>query len=178
MGWTGLYTKPASVTGYFKERWEQDDDLKKITCLGQAFVGRSTLYGVWEVHLKDSGKTYQFATVTLCTYKSGDCAFYYKDMDETVGPCESRCPLSLLKLLKTPAPSEFARRWRKDCWENALGLSADAMRIKWNRLVRRANSWPRIPKDVDRFYAYKKIYEQFKAGEISPSQFYRANKAI
>jgi len=159
MGWTGLYHKPASIPEYFKENWEMNDDFKQITCLGQAFVGRFNLYGIWQVHLKESGKTYQFATVTLCTYKGGNCEFYYKDMDETVGPCEARCPLSLLKLLKTPAHNDFARRWRKDCWQNALGLSPDAMRIKWNRLVKRANSWPQVQKDVYRFQPFKNINE-------------------
>lgn len=44
--------------------------------------------------------------------------FYYKDMDETVGPCEAECPVSILKLL-SPTNHAWANEWRKRCYENA-----------------------------------------------------------
>ena len=40
--------------------------------------------------------------------------FYYKDMDETVGPYQCDCPESILKLLD-PTDSDFALAWRKRC---------------------------------------------------------------
>lgn len=40
--------------------------------------------------------------------------FYYKDMDETVGPCECDCPASILNLL-SETDSEWANEWRERC---------------------------------------------------------------
>lgn len=137
MGWTGLYTKPSSIPAYFEHEYEKTwPDGTTTKCLGQAFVGRFVLYGVWE-RQKPGEKPYQFATVMLIRYKDKTCAWYYKDMDETVGPCEARCPKSLLRKLKTPAHNEYARQWRKSCWQYALGISRDGafkdIRRAWNR---------------------------------------------
>ena len=41
--------------------------------------------------------------------------FGYKDMDETMGPVESNCPMRLLKLL-TPTDNKWANEWRERCW--------------------------------------------------------------
>lgn len=41
----------------------------------------------------------------------------YKDMDETMGPCESKCPASILALL-TPTDSKWANEWRERCRKN------------------------------------------------------------
>lgn len=54
--------------------------------------------------------------------------FYYKDMDETVGPCQADCPQSILKLL-SPTDSQWANEWRERCRENAKKKnSPDALR--------------------------------------------------
>lgn len=139
MGWTGLYDKPSNIPTYFKEQWECNtmdiNGKRRITCLGQAFVGRFVLYGVWEVQ-KDDNKPYQFATVTLIQYgnKKDTSAFYYKDMDESVGPMEYKCPKTLLKKLKTPASNDYARAWRKACWQNALCLTKESTIKKARRI--------------------------------------------
>ena len=44
--------------------------------------------------------------------------FTYKDMDESVGPCESSCPERLLDRLEElvpEPPNEYARQWRERC---------------------------------------------------------------
>lgn len=43
--------------------------------------------------------------------------FAYKDMDETMGPCEDACPASILDLL-SPTDSEWATAWRNRCRAN------------------------------------------------------------
>src|SRR3546814_6819551 len=43
--------------------------------------------------------------------------FGYKDMDETMGPCEADCPARILDLL-TPTDKEYAREWRARCCAN------------------------------------------------------------
>ncbi len=53
-----------------------------------------------------------WAAVFLTSVESG--WFYYKDMDETVGPCECDCPASILNLL-SETDSEWANEWRERC---------------------------------------------------------------
>ena len=60
-----------------------------------------------------------FATVTLTRTDMTDYYnFAYKDMDESMGPCESNCPLSILELL-SPTEDCYAIDWRKRCEQNA-----------------------------------------------------------
>lgn len=42
---------------------------------------------------------------------TGDC-WGYKDMDESCGPTDVDCPLSILDLATDPAPNEWATEWR------------------------------------------------------------------
>ena len=48
--------------------------------------------------------------------------FGYKDMDETCGPWQDRCPKSILDLL-SPTDNEFALDWRKRCRERLTSPS-------------------------------------------------------
>jgi hypothetical protein len=63
---------------------------------------------------KTTGNSYVLAAVILIsnTRKSG---FGYKDMDETMGPCECACPDRVMRLLSPiadiPNPS-YAAEWR------------------------------------------------------------------
>jgi hypothetical protein len=45
--------------------------------------------------------------------KSGE-QFGYKDMEESMGPCEDDCPRSILDLL-TPTENDHAQDWRRRC---------------------------------------------------------------
>jgi hypothetical protein len=44
-------------------------------------------------------------------------SFAYKIIDESMGPCESNCPKTILKLL-TPTTHKYAKEWRKRCEDN------------------------------------------------------------
>jgi len=44
--------------------------------------------------------------------------FYYKEMDESMGPAEDECPANILDLL-SPTDSEWANEWRARCRVNA-----------------------------------------------------------
>lgn len=60
-----------------------------------------------------------FAAVVLTSTRKDDgFDFGYKDMEESMGPYQSDCPISILNLL-TPTDREFAINWRKRCRENA-----------------------------------------------------------
>lgn len=43
--------------------------------------------------------------------------FYYKDMDETMDPCEDHCPKCVLDLL-SETDNKSALNWRRRCWKN------------------------------------------------------------
>lgn len=59
-----------------------------------------------------------FAVVFLTSTNMKDYYnFAYKDMDESCGPCHCDCPKGILDLL-TPTESEYAKEWRKVCYEN------------------------------------------------------------
>lgn len=60
-----------------------------------------------------------FAVVILTSVNNNDyCNFAYKLMNETVGPCEANCPVSILTLL-TPTNNKYALDWRERCFKNA-----------------------------------------------------------
>src|SRR3546814_17645091 len=68
-----------------------------------------------------------FAVVCLVRYtpRARDgYIFAYKDMDETVGPCASKCPASILSLL-TPTESQWANAWRARCRTVIAARSTD-----------------------------------------------------
>lgn len=60
-----------------------------------------------------------WAAVFLTSVDSRDYFnFSYKDMDESMGPCECDCPLSILNML-SPTEDEWALAWRQRCREKA-----------------------------------------------------------
>jgi hypothetical protein len=76
-----------------------------------------------------------FALVILINWAPGDrFNFGYKDMDETMGPCECECPARILDLL-TPTASEWANTWRASCRAHADKMAAKP-RVKTGDLVR------------------------------------------
>jgi len=67
-----------------------------------------------------------WAMVCLVKYNPRDSEGYifgYKDMTESMGPCEAECPESILDLL-TPTDNHYALEWRARCRENAAARRA------------------------------------------------------
>ena len=78
----------------------------------------STVYSAVK-RVKPDGETYVFAAVIATQTKNGYMDnFGYKDMDETEGPVEAKCPVSILNLL-SPTENECAKKWRSRCVEYA-----------------------------------------------------------
>lgn len=76
-------------------------------------VIKSAMVGsVYYAAVRDNQTEDVFAFVVLTSTNKTD--FYYKEMDETCGPCECQCPKSILSLL-TPTDNEFANEWRERC---------------------------------------------------------------
>jgi hypothetical protein len=80
-----------------------------------------------------------FAAIILTSVNTKDYFnFAYKDMDETCGPCECKCPKYILDLL-SPTDNEYANNWRAACYannthgKNALGKLPVGTVIKYKR---------------------------------------------
>jgi hypothetical protein len=102
MGWTVL-PRPDKPLAYMDRVFTGPG----LTVLRSALVG-FTYYAA--VQHSDGSV---FAGVALLRY-CRDGQFGYKDMDESMGPNEARCPKSILALL-TPTDRPYAIEWRDRC---------------------------------------------------------------
>ncbi|MGO7251699.1 hypothetical protein ACCS63_35795, partial [Rhizobium brockwellii] len=87
-----------------------------LRILDSAIVGMNTYYAAAQVMTDGKGSEI-FAVVCLIRWnprnKDGE-HFGYKDMEESMGPCEDDCPERILRLL-TSSDNENALQWRRRC---------------------------------------------------------------
>lgn len=131
MGWTSYHA------GYYKNGkvdrkaecdayWEEGLNRGHFKVEKSAMVGSVYYAAITSLLKRKSDNEYveipenereTFAVVFLTSVNNNDYYnFSYKDMDESCGPCESKCPISILKLL-SPIESQWANEWRKRCEE-------------------------------------------------------------
>lgn len=121
MGWTYTY-RPRGMTdrAWFADR------------LGAGFeiLDCATVRGTWyaavrSLRMPDEVWGAVFLTRRVPKARDG-YNFGWKDMDETMGPCESRCPARILALLTPLEPGKYpyAEEWRKRCHETARRQAA------------------------------------------------------
>lgn len=119
MGWT-FYNKPDH-----RSRRDECDNIINTgdadgswKVLKSAMVG-ATYYAAVQRTPKDGAAPYVFAAVFLTkgSHPRDGMNFGYKDMDESVGPCESQCPVGILDMLTPLAADDksYAADWRKRC---------------------------------------------------------------
>ena len=124
MGW--LYTQ--SLKGHSGPRQyldaqfthERPDLISKV--LRSTLVGMRVYYAAVEQVRVATGQREVWAAICLVRYNPRDPEGYifgYKDMEESMGPCESDCPAPILDLL-TPTDREYAVQWRARCRENTV----------------------------------------------------------
>lgn len=96
--------------------------------LRSALVAMRVYYAAVEHVRHATGDRDVWAAVCLVRYNPRDREGYifgYKDMEETMGPCEADCPEPILDLL-TPTEHRYAKEWRARCRENATARRAIA----------------------------------------------------
>ena len=125
MGWVHCFDGRRKPDGTIDRKYECDRLCTwecfgadgKITSSGKvlksAMVG-STYYAAVQNH---KGEVWAAVFLTCSRTKWDGTAWGYKDMDETMGPNEDRCPASILALL-TPTDSQWANEWRERCRKN------------------------------------------------------------
>jgi hypothetical protein len=127
MGWTFQHRDK----GWTERDWLADNLLDADRIVDVAKVGNVdyVAYRVRSIHNEDGDYDAVTCLVLLTRWIRGDSDYYnfgYKDMDESMGPHEAKCPerildvLSPLEMLYEPSPDkdwsyEWARDWRKAC---------------------------------------------------------------
>ncbi|MEP9404283.1 DUF6927 domain-containing protein [Sphingomonas silueang] len=131
----GHETPKAYLDAQFTYERDTPEGRKGLRVLASAVVGMRTYYAAAQVTVNGEGREV-IAVVCLVRWNPRDAEnlhFGYKDMDETMGPCEAECPERILSLL-TPTDNEYALQWRRRCLAS-LRLSArpmtEGMRIRF-----------------------------------------------
>lgn len=117
MGWLFHNDRLRSQTPaeYITQHFSSETDTHKAIVLATATVHR-TIYGAIRNEIKTSSVAYVFCGVFLFKNNKRD-GFGYKDIDETMGPCEVDCPDRIMRLLSPvediPNPG-YAEQWRAE----------------------------------------------------------------
>jgi len=128
MGWTTTRRDPGqSVKDFLREQVNCENKSGRWFVLDLAIVSLRTAYMAVEI-VKRNQETGELdlstkrvvAFVFLLQYWPKDeHNIGYKDMDETMGPCEAECPAKILDLLTELLPTEeYAAAWRAKCREH------------------------------------------------------------
>lgn len=142
MGWT-YYHKDHGRTAADEVRdhltWESD--ISSYRALDVAVVKLRTAYAAVEQITKATGERKVWAAVFLLGYAPNDeYNFGYKDMDESMGPCECDCPERILNLLTDPPLNEWAAQWRERCRANLAKRQATRGLVKTGHTYELARS--------------------------------------
>ena len=112
MGWTTGYNSRNEVVAEVTKSWE--NDLRRIEVVKKFFSGNN-LWCVFEQTSKAASTDVErFIVVFLIRcwkVQGGDFDWGYKDVSESMGPCEVSCPLSFLELV--PDPGGYGTAWRQ-----------------------------------------------------------------
>lgn len=135
MGMDGYATPKAYLDAQFTyDRKYEDGSTYAMRVLDSACVGNRVWYAATRVE-RSGQEPYVIALVCLVRWNPRDkegLIFGYKDMEESMGPCEAECPERILSKL-TPTTNEHALEWRERCRARLRLRSRkieDGMRIK------------------------------------------------
>lgn len=127
MGWLYMHrlhmdghaTPKAYLDAQFTySRAHEDGSTYAMRVLDSACVANRVWYGATRVE-RSGQEPYVIALVCLVRWNPRDkegLHLGYKDMEESMGPCEAECPERILRLL-TPTTNEHAIEWRRRCRE-------------------------------------------------------------
>ena len=130
MGWLFMTSLGGHATprAYLDHQFTYERPNHRSKVLRSAMIGMRTYYAAVEHIRHETGERDVFALICLVRYNPHDREGYifgYKDMEESMGPCESDCPAAILDLL-TPTTSQNALEWRQNCRARAAARRAKA----------------------------------------------------
>ena len=109
---------------FFSQEFNHESETRSCKVLDCKTVKFRTSYLALELLEKDTGKRDVIGMVCLVEYDPKSVwNIRYKDISEEMGPVESECPESILRLLTptnlihTGSTKEYAENWRKRCWD-------------------------------------------------------------
>lgn len=114
MGWTGMHRPKGETDRAFFEH-ELPFTLGKHGRIVECATVANVFYAA--VKNNDDAPFYPgltWALVVLMQRGRGEFNFHYKELDETMGPAEDRCPERILDLL-SPTDHHWAAPWRERC---------------------------------------------------------------
>lgn len=115
MGWTGTHREPGVTDREFMEQELPETLTRYGRILDCATVG-NVFYAAVQGHYKHPDETW--ALIVLIQRSRDYFNITYKELTDTMGPAEDRCPARILDLL-SPTENEYALHWRNRCRENA-----------------------------------------------------------
>ncbi len=178
MGWTYTY-RSCSTKEFFERAFNHDDGkgrsgkvLRFSATWNVAYMAYEVKYPAIPEGTKDSeGKLVParpanrevIALVCLIHHcPKAEWNFGYKDMEECMGPCERRCPKTILNLL-TPTTEKTSLEWRKDCW--------DRIHKKENQPKVSPGDWVKFSKEMEFTNGAKADTFQFRNGSGFCTQY-------
>lgn len=123
MGWTSFpisyYNNFINNKGEFNRKAFLDhemtsDEEKYSWKVLKSYMYGSVWYGAIQRIKKEDNSSIIYAEVVLTSVENGE--FYYKEMEESMGPYSYKCPNSILDML-SPTDNTYANDWRKRCRE-------------------------------------------------------------
>lgn len=119
MGWLFMRSLGghAGPRAYLDAQFAYENERARSRVLRSALVRMRIWYAAVELVRPESGDRVVFAAVCLVRWNPRareGYIFGYKDMDESLGPCEAECPAAILDLL-TPTSKPYAVSWRERC---------------------------------------------------------------
>lgn len=109
----------------FSERWPTRASLREHLVNGNGVKTLKSCWtgnNLWAVHegTRQDGKIIRFVCLYLCAYHGKNLdGWGYKDVDETMGPCATSCPVSYIEMVEAHErengyePTGYAAEWRE-----------------------------------------------------------------
>ena len=119
MGWLFMRSLGGHATpkAYLDDQFTYAREDRRSRVLTSGLVALRTYYAAVEHITVSTGAREVWALVCLVRYNRRDregFVFGYKDMEESMGPCEDACPAKVLDLL-TATDNAHALDWRSRC---------------------------------------------------------------
>ena len=126
MGWTCYYTPPRDEKAEIEALVTFENEDRAMRPILTTRKGSVWYLAVEVTNKTDGAETYGYSSDSLGRHvfaaviltRRGGGEWCYKDMEESMGPCEAQAPQKLLDLL-SETDREYALSWRERCLKNA-----------------------------------------------------------